>query len=908
MIVISDLHKISHVTKLNQSCIFSNTRCDCASNPSSKTLFPCAQIQTISFEYTANENQLLLAAQCATAVNLTISPTNIIKYCPPIDPPQFSWMSGIFIAFYFISLAELGLICHYLRYRQERLSLLLKSNPENAQLYTIVPTVDQGLPSQSIKFTGYREENYGTLVKSTIIAVSVGWLLMIFVLVADYYAAFAFWQNEDSSGLLFGDHDNLSKVFIVFWHFSTLWFLGLQANKGSLKALFLSQTDLSEASYILVEKARQAPVKFDEMGRLADMAQSLELWFRNYTNTNVSRELNPLQKTASGRIYIEFECVRYIYNQKAICFEPYMLSVGGKNEDLHKLRSGLRSRDVNERLELSGPNEILFTMMTFYEGIVKEFSGVFYLYQFVMLQIWYFYAYYYMAAVLTLIIVGSGVTKVLVAGTAQQRVLEMASFEGNIKVFRDNRWTEIASRELVVGDVMEITADSESPLSVDCVILNGDVVVDESSLTGEALPVTKFAVKNDNLSFGQSSNKKNCLFAGTMVLETQKENSGDQVLGLVLSTGGSTEKGKLVRDILYPVPFSFVFNEHLKIIFPILICWGVTMLVLSIAMLKAADVGSWFYGMFGISQVLSPILPAVLIIGQSVSSERLRAKGIMCVDLNRITLAGKVKVFCFDKTGTLTKEGLEFMGVHESTKKKFGQVTNEFSLFSTPLQMAMQTCHSVSLAQGAPVGNFVDIEMFKSSRARIDGNSNLLIHSPLSSGPLRIIKRYEFNHSHAYMSSICQDSVTNQIHVFVKGSYEKVLGLVNPASVPEDYLEVAKAHSAKGYYVLAVATRKLSMTAEQAVGFKRDELEEGVEFIGLLLFRNELKPDTARALELLREGGCRNVMITGDNANTAVFVAKTCGMLGRTDNGKTANIFMAEVIDGVTFLVFTLGT
>jgi magnesium-transporting ATPase (P-type) len=55
----------------------------------------------------------------------------------------------------------------------------------------------------------------------------------------------------------------------------------------------------------------------------------------------------------------------------------------------------------------------------------------------------------------------------------------------------------------------------------------------------------------------------------------------------------------------------------------------------------------------GVAKVLSPLIPAVLVIGQSVAAERLREKGILCVDLQRITLGGKVKIFAFDKTGLL---------------------------------------------------------------------------------------------------------------------------------------------------------------------------------------------------------------------------------------------------------------
>jgi magnesium-transporting ATPase (P-type) len=206
--------------------------------------------------------------------------------------------------------------------------------------------------------------------------------------------------------------------------------------------------------------------------------------------------------------------------------------------------------------------------------------------------------------------------------------------------------------KFIKGDVIIIEA-SEHPLSVDCVLLAGNAVADESSLTGEALPVSKTCIVQDNTPFSVAANgKRNCLFAGCHVLETQSE-SRDHVTALVLATGAATTKGKLIRDMLYPLPIMFVFLEHLKIVFPILFIWGIVMLIASVLILGADDIDSWFYGMFTISQILSPLLPAVLVIGQSISARRLYKKGIMCVDLQRITLAGKVKVFCFDKTGKL---------------------------------------------------------------------------------------------------------------------------------------------------------------------------------------------------------------------------------------------------------------
>ena len=377
-------------------------------------------------------------------------------------------------------------------------------------------------------------------------------------LIGDYYAIFSIWLHEDSSGMMFDDHDHLSRVFIVFWHFSTFWFIALQISKGGLKTAFLKETDLSEAEVVLIEKPRPATVKFDDMGRLAEYAQQLEQWLRHSTNTNVTREVIAFETTAANKQYIEFECVRYIFNSKISKFEPFQLHLDGSNADMHKFSSGLSQLESNNRLDMCGPNEVLFKRFSFAEGLVKEFSGIFYLYQFVMLEIWFFYSYYYMGMVLSAIIIGSGIVKVLVAAAAEDRVLEMAKFRGTCKVLRDGRWSEMETNSLVVGDCIEIEANKDT-LSVDCVILTGDVVADESSLTGEALPVPKFALKNDGNIFTEESSKINRLYAGTTVLETRHEKVGDRVTAIVLATGGSTEKGKLVRGM-------FLFIESLLVL------------------------------------------------------------------------------------------------------------------------------------------------------------------------------------------------------------------------------------------------------------------------------------------------------------------------------------------------------
>ncbi|KAI8917468.1 hypothetical protein BC831DRAFT_406937 [Entophlyctis helioformis] len=617
-----------------------------------------------------------------------------------------------------------------------------------------------------------------------------------------------------------------------------------------------------------------------------------------------------IKYTNNGRRYIEFECVRYVFDQTTGSFEPYKFTIGPKHSDLVRQSAGLSSSEAERRHELDGPNQIVFRVDTFAKGIIKEFTGIFYIYQLMMLLIWYYYAYYYMGIVLSVVIIGSGVVKVIVSTNAQKRVLEMATFRGTSRVLRDGTWTTVDCTELTPGDVIEIEASSSNQLSVDCVIVKGEVVADESSLTGEALPVAKFAIKNDDLTFRHDeAGKINSLFAGCYVLETRPDAPNEPVTAIVLSTGASTAKGRLVRDILYPMPVSFVFLEHLKIVLPMLAVWGVIMLILSIIMLGSADADAWFYGMFTISQVLSPLLPAVLVIGQSISSDRLRAQGIMCVDLSRITLAGKVKVFCFDKTGTLTKEGLDFIGAHpvqptaspsSSSPAQFGMLDTNFASFPMVIKQAMHCCHSLSTVGGNHVGNFVDVEMFRATGATLDMRDHNAMVSPAvhsRADKLRTLKRFEFVHAKAYMSVIAQEVETGKITVFLKGSYERVRELVNPVSLPVDFDQVAKSHSSNGCYVLAVAKREIpaGVTAAEVVNWTRDQVEQGAVMAGLLLFRNELKPDTEAALNQLRRGGCRVVMITGDHINTGIHIARTCSMIRKDWQGQEPYVIIGDL-------------
>jgi cation-transporting P-type ATPase 13A2 len=120
------------------------------------------------------------------------------------------------------------------------------------------------------------------------------------------------------------------------------------------------------------------------------------------------------------------------------------------------------------------------------------------------------------------------------------------------------------SKQLVVGDVISLTSPPLEIVPADILVLSGDAIVNESMLTGESVPVSKMAARDNDLvrwrsGVGAGSDTaKNILYFGTRLVRIRKDGANDAV-GLVLRTGFDTTKGALIRSMLFPKPMGFKF-------------------------------------------------------------------------------------------------------------------------------------------------------------------------------------------------------------------------------------------------------------------------------------------------------------------------------------------------------------
>ncbi|KAI8318157.1 hypothetical protein GQ54DRAFT_336437, partial [Martensiomyces pterosporus] len=819
-----------------------------------------------------------------------------------------------------------------------------------------------GLEDGMMLLRGFDNNYAGALLYCLALLSTAGWIVALAIIVSDYYGVV---KGGVAYGLLASSNTSMA-VFIFVWHLGGIWMITMLACMHKIRNYFRIECPLHQARVVQIEERRDEVIMMEgNANRLTAIVNRVRDAIVHRFGLNIVTETCPTQHIKVGeesRMYIEYHCTRYVYDREKGKFQCNAFDLGNTHRALLSNRSGLSEAEASDRASRIGENFIRVAVPSFPIALLQEFFNYFYLYQMMCMWVWFYFNYYKMALVQFGVIIISAFIKVAIRLRSEHKVKSLAEHKSECRVKRDGQWVTLNTADLVPGDVVAVEAGME--VMCDGCVISGEVVVDESSLTGEAMPVRKLPLKNDVIPYDVlGAGKTYSVFAGTKVLQctgssmispspsqptllanaspasaadlkhldggsaqvsespastVQREQKEPETQVLVTHTRTGTDKGKLIQRILFPTMYSFVFDEQLRVALLILLTYGGFGFAVTI-WLMGHDVTSWFYGVFVISEIMSPLLPAALVVGQSVAADRLRRQQIFCVDLPRIMMAGKVQVFCFDKTGTLTKEGLEYFAVQGVSHEKrsqgsedaiveatssnsdavFAAEESDMSLLSHTAQIGFAACHAVTVVGDKLIGNPVDVEQFRATDWELvpsedrDSHLDTLVSPFLESHDgseklvrktVHVVKRFEFVHARQSMSVAVYDPDTRHVHVFVKGSFERLKRISNPQSVPANYDSVTAKWAKEGCYVLALSHKDLGPVEDLSDVAKvtREQMEAGCDLISLLLFRNKLKEDTASAILELKGGDTRTVMITGDTALTGVYIARQCSMISPT--------------------------
>ncbi|KAK4809814.1 hypothetical protein QYF61_014282 [Mycteria americana] len=283
------------------------------------------------------------------------------------------------------------------------------------------------------------------------------------------------------------------------------------------------------------------------------------------------------------------------------------------------------------------------------------------------------------------------------------------------------------------------------------------------------------------------------------------------------------------------------------------------------------------------------------------------------------------------QTGTLTEEGLDVWGVVPLENNHFMPIVHEpRCLPAGPLLYSLAACHTISLLRAQPIGDPMDLKMVESTGWRLEmmeeeegelpafqrfGTKVLAVMKPPPEeeqprdrkhrSPVGILRRFPFSSSLQRMSVLVKLPGEASARVCVKGAPEMVASLCRKETgtvltwlfpsrlaVPVDFSQTLRHYTVDGFRVLGLACKPLSTvtTFEEALQLPRrllsgslyptrDSAESSLTFLGFLVMKNVLKPESAPVIHLLRNANIRPVMVTGDNMLTAVNVAKSCRMV-----------------------------
>ncbi|CAH8487038.1 unnamed protein product [Schistosoma turkestanicum] len=480
--------------------------------------------------------------------------------------------------------------------------------------------------------------------------------------------------------------------------------------------------------------------------------------------------------------------------------------------------------------------------------------------------------------------------------------------------FGVKEFKEIDSVSLVPGDVIEIPRNG-CLVQCDAILLAGNCIVNESTLTGESVPVTKIPLPDSPSKatlFDIKVHGRHILFAGTTVIQTRNYED-ERVLAVVARTGFYTVKGELVRSILFPKPLKFKFTQDsFRFIFALSIL-AVIGLGVSIYLMIRADVGVGDIirrALDLVTVVVPPALPVVMTVGVVLAQRRLRSHGIFCVNPTVINVCGAINVACFDKTGTLTEDGLDMWGIIPYEDGLFRDPELEPSeLGNGPLIECLATCHSLTLIEGVLSGDPLDLKMFQSTkwefieeaadhckfemavpaivRPPSKGSSTEKISVKFNGDDIPyevgILRQFPFSSSLQRMSVITRALNQNHFNIYTKGAPETIELLCRCDTIPRDFHSTLLEYTREGYRVLALAWKPLKATYTKVLRVPRERVEQDLQFLGLLIMENRLKPETTQVIETLRHANIRPVMVTGDNMLTALSVARDCEMIDELD-------------------------
>ena len=561
-------------------------------------------------------------------------------------------------------------------------------------------------------------------------------------------------------------------------------------------------------------------------------------------------------------------------------------------------RTGLDEAEAARRLELHGPNELPHTRTA---GPLLRFVR----------QMHNPLIYVLVAAGLVTLFLGEFVDSSVIfgvvflnalvgfiqeskAGSALHALQSMVHTEA--WVVRAAHKQRIRSELLVPGDLVVLETGDKVPADLR-LVSQAELRIDESTLTGESLPVPKEDVVLPTAT--PVADRRNMGFSGTFV-------TGGTGAGIVVATGGGTELGEIHRlvgsasTLATPLTRKLAgFSGWLTVVI-----LGLAAITFTIGVVRGEPAAAMFTAAVALAVGAIPEgLPAAVTITLAIGVSRMARRGAVIRRLPAVETLGGATVICSDKTGTLTENRM--------TVRSLWTVTDEIAV---PLPGAGQDPASLVLSDQAARWCLLVGASCNDSRLSDDGEglgdpteTAMLVVARtygVDPHPLRRLDTVTFSSERQYMATTHHDSASGDELLMVKGGVERVLALCHAQMTASGgsqaldeggILSAADRLAGQGMRVLATAVDRAP--APGALGRLGTGGGPALTFVGLQAMLDPPRATAAAAVRSCRSAGLAIKMITGDHARTAESIARQIGLIDDSDEGRVLTGADLDLID-----------
>ena len=471
---------------------------------------------------------------------------------------------------------------------------------------------------------------------------------------------------------------------------------------------------------------------------------------------------------------------------------------------------------------------------------------------------------------------------------------------------------------LTQGDIVEIT--NNQILNFDGLILSGDCLVDQNSLTGEITPIFK-----KNFTEGEKLKKKNIIFSGSKIVEKKSE----KIFVLVLSTGYNSFQGKMIANLLDEK------TKNLKIEGDFIKIFSIFFIINSIVLttkylfdyydekdILLKDIMTRYTQLLKESFSIIFSSWSIIYLTDLVSSYNLKELDIHKIRPHHISIAGRMKVICFDKTGTLTEDSMKLFGYVLSTDKKnfdMKVIDEEFDFLKECEDMVfydvLACCHHLFIINDEIFGDAMEKEMLNLTKFELVLNENKVknnLENELVSDNIfeikddneevnfnqkikpskefikkfglsddfeyEILKIFHFDHGKKMMSVIIENPLKKGKYIYLaKGAPEVMKNLCKPETIPNNYDRNIESLDKRALRVICAAYKEIDN-----LDIHLKDLEKDLIFNSLLVYENSLKKGVKESMESFRKCGFLVNIITGDSMINAISVGYKIGMIKKS--------------------------